>query len=414
MRRRYSLLCSLVTAVLMTVTHASKAPAFEIDATRFSVSGFGTLGFMTVDKPKVRYKVYNIQGGGVDNGFNAEFGSNFGLQGTVRLLPQISVTAQVVAQRKSETFEPVAEWLFVKWQPSDELSFRAGRLAAPVYSVSDHRLVNYANVWVRPPVDLYSQIAFTHFHGFDVLYRYNTGYGTIGTQVYFGETNEQDGTYKTGVQLETLTGANLFYEFGPVKLRGGYLETEMTLKPNPVAPLVGALRQAAAFPGLGSLTNLANDFDFKNKTVRFLSVAANVDYKNALLMWELGHLHFDGILPESLSWALTAGYRFGDFTPYAMYSQISMDEAKSPIPATVPALAPLRAGIDISRKKAGTRTIGAGIRWDVWENIALKFQFDHTKGVNRIANGQFGTVFNTPAGFKDAVNVFSLSVDFVF
>lgn len=397
------------------VTCVPIAAALDFDSTRFSVSGFGSLGFMTIDKPRVRYTTNILQDNGVENGFNAEFGSNFGLQGTVRLFPQISVTAQVVAHRTEETFEPVAEWMFVKWQPLDALSIRAGRLAAPVYSVSDYRLVNYANLWVRPPVDLYSQIPITNFHGADVMYHYDVGYGVVGAQVYFGETQSRSGPYEADIDLERLIGANLFYEIGPVKLRGGYLQTELTLKPNPSALLVDGLRSVTMLPGLAQLERLANDFAFKNKTVRFLSLAANVDYKNTILMWELGHRHFDGILPETLSWALTAGYRIGEFTPYVTYSQISIDQAsKNPVPATVAALAPLRAGVEASRRSAGTRTIGAGLRWDFHENIALKFQFDHTEATGRVPSGVFGTVTNTPMGFKAAVNVFSLSLDFVF
>lgn len=409
---------SLVTALLLTVTQVTKATAFDFDMSRVSVNGFGSLGLITTDNPKLRYKTNSLQNTGVKNSFDAEFGSNFGLQGTVQLFSQISVTAQVVAQRTNDTFEPVAEWLFVKWQPSDALSIRAGRLAAPMYSVSDRRLVNYANVWVRPPIDLYSQIPFSNFNGIDANYRYAMGYGTAAAQVYIGETVTPGGPFFPGGPVykfpsRNLIGGNLFYEIGPVKLRGGYYQTDLSIKPR-ANPLVDGVRQVATIPGLESLEHFANDLALKNKGVHFFSFGADVDYKNILLIGEIGRLHFTGRAPESLSWALTAGYRIRDFTPYVTYSQVTFDKFSNPIPTTIPALAPLRAGTNAFIARTGTRTLGAGIRWDVWENIALKFQFDHTKPINKVFNGLFGSFGNVPVGFKDAVNVFSLSVDFVF
>jgi hypothetical protein len=80
----------------------------------------------------------------------------------------------------------------------------------------------------------------------------------------------------------------------------------------------------------------------------------------------------------------------------------------------VPQLAPLAAGVDklLSAEAVAIaqRSLTAGVRWDVWKNVALKAQLDHITPDHDV-----GLFVNPKPGFgAHAVNVYAISADFVF
>ena len=72
---------------------------------------------------------------------------------------------------------------------------------------------------------------------------------------------------------------------------------------------------------------------------------------------------------------------------------------------------PLRAVVDAVTAAQSTpqKTIGVGVRWDAWRNVAIKAQYDSIKTTGA---GQF---YNVQPGFNnERVGVYSVAVDFVF
>jgi hypothetical protein len=415
MVHRNRLLSGLLAVVATACASVATAQDFT-EPSRFRFSGFGTFGLMQIDRSNIQYGLTGLEDKGVKNRLSPEFGSNLGLQGVYQVDRTFSITGQAVGYRTSDIFEPTLQWLFVKWQPLNGLSLRGGRLGSSTYLVSDYRLVNYANLWVRPPVDLYSQVPFTNIDGIDGTYRLNVGDTTLAAQAYYGGTIIHIGS-STGAKMRNLRGLTLSVEKGPVTIRGGYTQTSLRASPSGFDPLVTGLRGVAVFPGLSGLNAVADDFDLSiSKKATFATLAANVDYKNFIAIGEIGQRKIAGLaLPDTTAWALTAGYRIGKFTPYLMHSRVKIDSphSDSRVPAVGPT-APLNAGVNGTLDVAGARTSSAGIRWDVRDNMALKFQIDHSRADRATASGRFGTFLNPSPGFDSAVNVYSLNLDFVF
>ncbi|MFN3616425.1 MAG: hypothetical protein ACK4K3_01405 [Aquabacterium sp.] len=48
----------------------------------------------------------------------------------------------------SGKYEPVVEWAFANWSPAPTLSFRIGRVGAPLFLVSASREVGYTSLQV--------------------------------------------------------------------------------------------------------------------------------------------------------------------------------------------------------------------------------------------------------------------------
>lgn len=409
--------CVAAAVVAALASDARAQQDTGADARRFTLSGFGTLGLMTTNTDKAVYRISSLEDNGVKDKVDAEFGSNLGVQGVFNVAPRFSVTGQVVAQRTEDKFEPKLEWLFVKWQPTDALSLRAGRLGAAVFAVSDYRLVNYSNLYARPPVDFYMQVPFTNIEGVDAIYRKELPTGALTAQVFYGQTTVMLGS-NLKLKDKHLTGGNLTYDLNSaVSLRASYAQGKLAwIGTDPYAAVYGGLRAASAAPGLSGLAAVAKEYELNNAKSSFVSLGANVDYNNFIFVGEIGKRKTDGnTIEDTTAWTLTAGYRMGKFTPYALASRIRIDSPVSDdrVP-NVAAIAALRAGVLNILDDTGTKTFGAGVRWDFRDNMALKFQTERTKATRDTITGEFASLAKTPAGFKDSVSVYSLSLDFVF
>ena len=156
--------------------HAASTRADEAQPL-FSFSGFGTLGAIHSDSDRADYLVdaFHPDGAGYTRRWSADADSRLGLQLTTNFASRLSAVVQVVSeQRYDGTYRPAVEWANVKLQATPDLSVRAGRVVLPIFMVTDSRKVGYANVWVRPPVEVYSLVPVT-----GVALRYDNPGGTI-------------------------------------------------------------------------------------------------------------------------------------------------------------------------------------------------------------------------------------------
>ena len=72
-------------------------------------------------------------------------------------MKNLTGTAQIVTRRLSDynSTRPYFEWANIKYQATRDLSVRAGRVVAPMFMISDSRMVGYAQTMVRPPEEVY-------------------------------------------------------------------------------------------------------------------------------------------------------------------------------------------------------------------------------------------------------------------
>lgn len=353
--------------------------------------------------------------------------SLLGVQVNARLADSLNAAVQLVLKdRPSVTLEESLEWAFLAWQPSDGLALRAGRLGVDFYMLSDYRNVSFAYLWQRPPIEFYGPLLPYHVDGLDLTYQFPFAGGAVLAKVFAGATR-QDVELVTGagadqLELTPLWGGSLSYESERWRLKAGfghvtfgrdlsYLEATGLL-PGLENPMLRSVWPEAQGYGV--------DARMKGKRIGFYSLGASFDDNTWLISGELGYLDSDwDPLSDSVSAYLSVGRRWGKLTPYVLLATIQpVTETKalvapSSLALSDPALASLYAGTLklFEDWRADQRTLSLGLRWDVSNNMALKFQWDHSA----VASDGLWWSTSGDAGFRDTrVNLLSASLNWMF
>lgn len=399
---------SVVTAATLTLL---AAPPCLAEGLQTSISGFGTIGVVSSDNPSGAFVVPVQASGSYDGHVEAGVDSKLGVQGTVVFNDTFSATAQLVTRQMDNQWGPSVEWLFAKAQLPKGFSVRLGRIGGPFYAVSDYRLIDYANLWVRPPVDVYGQVFFYHLDGGDVLWQTQVGSTTVRVQAFIGDTKMESNAGT--LEARQVKGLNVSLEFGPWSMRVGHATTTLySHGATNLDLLLGGLRQASAMPGLGALSTLADELSVDGKPATFSGVGLTYDQGSVIVTSEWTRRRSDSYAPDVTGHYVTGGYRFGAWTPYLTLSRLRQDSPTSStvVPAVGP-LVPLAAGVNLLLASNGQRTQSVGVRWDARTNLAIKAQYDRIR-VDDGGTGLFRAA--APGANSSPVNVFSLAASFVF
>ncbi|MCH2241626.1 MAG: porin [Aquabacterium sp.] len=411
---------AVVAAACLLTAGAAQAQ----DAFRFS--GFGTVGASITDTDKAEFVTPGQPGNGATKDVSFAPDTKLGLQGSYRFNSVFSATAQVLTKYTGAgDWDPSLEWAFVKAQPVSGLTIRAGRMGAPTFAISDFREVNYANLWVRPPLEVYAQVPLASIDGADISYQHTFG-PAIVTGTLFGGKQKSDYN-NTEIELENAVGVNFTAEFdNGLTLRAGYSQGDLSISGGRLPTLVGGLRSTAvllgALPGYAAnATALANQLGATEQAT-FTGIGATWDLGQWIFNAEYTVRRGDHWVSDSTGWYASAGYRLGKVTPYVYVAQLKVDEQKlsNPVTATAVSLggaqvAALRAGIAgvIAGQDYGQKTVAIGARWDAFKSVAFKAQLERIKPDG--ANGLFYVSPTSTSNISgDSVNVFTLSADFVF
>ena len=398
---------SMTLAVCACLAAAGSAQA-QVEAPNPSatISGFGTLA---VTKTNTDLAVFSPAG--IPTGAKTEptlrADSKLGLQFNGKYDSLLSATAQVLAKDNGNgEFKPEVEWAFAKIQALPSLAFRVGRVGAPLFAVSDYRDVNYANLWVRPPFDVYSQVPISHLDGGDVIYQTTLGSTTLTGQAFFGEGR----SIYTGVHVDAnhLAGVNFTAEFDSgITVRLGTAQARLNVHN---ASIMGLITTLAKTP----FAAVGRSIDPKNGKSSFSGLGVSLDRDDWVANAEYTIRRTSNYLPDSTGWEVTLGRRVGQWTPFVMLSQVKVDDRNvvNSIPKVGAQLTALSSAVDavLDSQYRVEKTQSLGVRWDFRKNMAVKGQFDHitpdhSRGMFNSAQAGFGT---------QSVNAIALSLDFVF
>jgi Gram-negative porin len=388
----------VLTALASTALALFGTSARAADVT---VSGFGTAGFVITDTDDAEY-IRSGQGTGADDSGSVGVDSIAGLQSTIRLNDRVSGTAQVLFRRRTGVdFDLDVPLAFIKFDVTKTLATRMGRVPLPVFMVSDFRQVGYANTWIRPPDEVYGQVPVDSVDGLDLLYNGSAGSVSFTTQGFYGRLD----TAQNGITIKVkkFRGINVSATMGPLTLRVGRVDDELSLvNYAPVDQLIAAIR-AIGF------NDLADELAPTDQSSSFTGLGASLDWNNVIVQTEYTKSKVGGFPADTRGVYGLVGYRFGKFTPYAIYADRTVTSARTSnvIPRVGPLL-PIALGVDALIAGTEQNTTSAGLRWDVADSVALKFQFDH---VDPEGPGLFA---NTQPDFDGPVNVVGIAVDVLF
>ena len=422
---------TLALAALATLC-ASAAGSAAAEGIDFKFSGFGTLGFTHSSIRSADYVAGPYQPNGAGHTRNPDFGpdSKLGGQMNVRFGDKLSAVVQVVSQHGYDnSYKPQLEWANIKYQITEGLSLRAGRIALPTFQMAETRYVGYATPWAHVPNDVYPTIPVSNNDGVDLTWRGRFGEASNTFQAYYGKLDTKAPVGR--IKSKPTWGLANSTELGSLTLRASYIDAKLDFGVPALVGLVNgftqlangaAAVQAPAFQAVAAQARaLASKYDLSDMHIRALVLGASYDPGDWFVMAEGVKFRGDSIITDKTSWYLSGGYRFGSWTPFATIG--SYKSNRNPEPGITAAVgtplaagaAGLTAGINAVRGQfnGSQSTVSAGVRWDVMRNVALKAQFDRVSLRDHSA-GRFSNVQPASFPFDAKVNLVTLAADFVF
>ncbi|RFP17605.1 hypothetical protein D0T25_12665 [Duganella sp. BJB488] len=389
----------------LAVLSALAASAHAQDGMPITVSGFGTGAMTMTNSDQAEFNRVN-QAGGVGKDARPGVDSNFGVQVTAKWSDTVSFTAQGLVRKSPihDQFGAELAWAFAKIKLNDDFSLRLGRVGLPVYMISDVRNVGYANTMLRPPNEVYRQVNVDNADGGDVVYQHSFGDTTVTAQAAIGRAKVRSAD--SNVEFKPVISTQLVVENGPFTYRLGRSQASFGVYDNSsLTGLVATLNKV----GLSSVANEVKLTDIKGT---FTSAGIAMDYNNIIGQAEYAKRKTETrLVPDTSSWYIMAGYRYGKFVPFIVHGDVKQDSIRdfATMPTTGP-LGPLTAGTNAAIKAGLQSTTGIGLRWDFYKSAAFKVQMDRIK--TRDGDGYF---LNAKPGFAGStVNVYAAAIDFVF
>ena len=413
----------IIAAVLALPLALSSAHAQEAQGPTVKISGFGTGALTWTNTNDAEFGRPN-QASGAKKSARTGVDSNLGLQADIGVNSWLSFTAQGLVRRDAEDdYGAELAWAFAKARIDDQFSVRVGRIGLPAFMISDYRNVGYANTFLRPPVEMYSQVPFNGLDGIDATYQQSFGDTSVTGQLAYGRTESPIAGGYTG-KSKGMSAVNVTAEHGPFTARFGRVDSKVSITGSaPLATLLAGLRASGTGYHFPQLNALADQLDPTEKKASFTSVGLGVDWKNIVVQTEFAKRKVDAYVNDTTSWYVMGGYRFGKVLPYFIQGKVSIDGSPANVvptscpaaygPACGPTMAALRAGVarlpytGIGQGEQSTTSIG--VRWDFYRSLALKAQIDRVKP----AAGS-GLLLNPATGFNRDVTVGAVAIDFVF
>jgi hypothetical protein len=416
-------LSALVLPMAITSAYAEPNEAGPTVAT----SGYGTLAYTMTDSNQAEFGRSN-QTNGARKSPVSWVDSNLGVQGTMTVNDWLSFTGQGLARRQvDDSWGAELYWAYAKARAGRQWSIYAGRVAAPIYMISDSRNVGFANTMIRPPQEMYSLVPFDTLDGGAVTYQTELGEVNLTSQLALGATKQKfvgqsvvPGTSQM-LRVSRLKALSIVAERGPLSIRVGYAQGNTTLKNSLNDTLTAALREAGAGYGLPQLNQLADAIAIDRKKASFTSLGLVFDQDNVIVQSELGQRKAHSMTSNATAWYVMGGYRIGKFLPYvshasSKFSYSVTNTAPQACPpgypaACTPTVQALASAVNggLAGNVRDQSTTSLGLRWNFSQSAAFKTQLDR---IQPRRGG--GLLVNVAPGFSGDVTVFSAGVDFIF
>ncbi|PVZ71481.1 hypothetical protein [Pelagibaculum spongiae] len=422
---------------LLAVAIAASLPFSAQALDGLTYNGFGTIGAAVIGDSETSYigaDAIRQEEGFVDDKFSFEADSKVGIQFDFAISEKAAFTAQVLA-RGQDDYDLSAEWAYLTWSFSPDTDLRLGRTRLPLFLYSDTLDVSYSYHWIRPPLEVYTHPLINNSNGFDLLSRWQIGGMELGVQLIGGQASE-DVSFGE-LDYNNVIGSALSLEGNGWLLRGLIGQVDLDYSVESISPSIAsaivangggnqAMQDAAAAGAKGPEVV----FD---DSAKFFNLGFRGEWGNFLLSAEHVWLEFDGrvdvdagsldlllasgqaspeqtlqlnllkaangqpLSPDIRAWYVSAGYRFGKWTPHLTYAETDDKGA--------PPSAPRSPFGEYSKQNTTT----AGVRYDADGGYAIKFEYAHIKATEN-SRGLFGP----GAEENQSDNMISIAVDTVF
>ncbi|WP_028025540.1 hypothetical protein [Enterovibrio calviensis] len=410
----------LLTNVLLLLT------AYTVSANEhIQVSGFGNVSLIKAGTEDFGYK-YDLTKDAQYGGWAADTGSAFGLQLNAKVSQKVDFVVQGVFQDRIENdLDKTIAWAFLRYRATPNFTARVGRIATPLYMLSEYRDVGFAYLWTKPITDFYANIPIASIDGADLAYIYQIGGGLLETRVFGGKSNVTIETTSEpyDVTLSPVLGAKLSYSIDDWLFSGAAATTKVE-EGNPSEGLTSTLQQDPTVSLLWpAIANIDEDFGFIDSRFQYYSLGAFYETGDWTLQAELSYTDAEWpFFPDLAAGYVSAGKSFNNVTAFSFLSRAKSVgdfyelDAPSLQALQIPAIAGLynftKASLDA--RVIDQESLGLGVRIDLNSQIALKGQVERTW----LNDDNFGAWLTTDEGIfitpPRYIDTYSISLTFVF
>jgi hypothetical protein len=386
---------ALLSAMTQVPAHAQDAGSLlsNID---FSLTGYGTAGTVVTSTDSAEF-IRGNEASGATSSPAENVDSNLGVQATARFNSWLAATVQ--AEYTKDALTGVVPWAYVKLDPLDSLSLKLGRVEMPIFAISDSLDVGYANVWLRPPQEVYALANLKELNGAELSYSLPMAGTHVTVTAYAGDTVIWTQRYAQ-MNGNDARGGELKWDTQWVTLRAGWAQAHVDgnilIENIPVGPIPTPLGNVTAYVPYNYYVEDIYSFEGFGALVDHNNIIAQAEWVKRYSQNYAGTVNATG-------WYVLGGYRFGTVAPYVSYAKTVKDHGD---------------GYTASGTLSDDQnTTAVGVRWDAFKSADIKLQAEHvnpegTGGVSfAFINSPLGLLPATPSG---SVNVFSLTVDFIF
>ncbi len=394
-------------ACLTAAAAAWHTPAFA-DSGDWRLSGFGTVGVVRATDEQASLLRFGINMPGREG---PDFGADsiLGVQASRSFDAGFDLTAQAILREdQSGHVDPRLAWAFVRFAPLADLEFRLGRMRAPFFMFSESIWINYANIWVRPPTEVYGLNPFSDLDGADLMWHSRVNGFDVEVRPFIGRSLLELRTRRA--KLKRIVGLNLALFRNDFSLHLGHAESPFSLPWNDQVYL--GVSQALRSAGFGQV---ADEMSGDDGYARFDALGLQWDNGRYLAIAEFARREVNRYIPTAHGWELTLGRRLGPLTAYGVLARQTQDSPAAD--ADLSAIPPLQSALDLfnATRNSAQSSLTAGLRWDFDRHAAIKLEFSRV----RIADQSLGSFFPVEDSgviefSKRRLNLMSLSLDASF
>ncbi len=432
--------CKLYSILLLTMLTNTSSWADDFLPASVSIHGFSTLGVAWLNQPGVvLQRDLGNQLGITQKGNPLDADSRLGLQVNWQINPHWSTTVQAVdAPRVVQNANNVFPWAFIKYQVSNDIYLRAGRIGVYSFALSDQRNVGYVYPWVRPPEEFYGFMPMYSMTGVDSGWHHDFDLDRSIDVRAFLARSESDyssasgtGTESFTLKLSPLLGGNIVVNLGNLIARLSYVTTKIDSTFPGLDSVVQLSQQL--LPVYPTLAELPGAADFYNTRMSFYDASMNYDNGHIMALAEVAYTDFQSHFKPSMETGyLTLGYHCSSkILPYLTYSRVrparstfqispsAMPAGMDYLPAKISAAYAEGASIQnifnayyFAALQENQQTLSFGVRWDFYPRMDLKAQIDRT----RVFSGGY-LLWQIPSNSTidpSGVTIWSLAWDTVF
>lgn len=315
--------------------------------------------------------------------------SVYGINIRTDVSDRVSGAAQLLATSTSSNFNVEAEWAYVSYKFTDTSSIRAGKLNLTTFLLSDYANVGFLFPWIRPPVEVYENNPLKNFLGVEWLHLTHIGQSAkLTTQVFVGSAQVED----NGFTFRATDGVGINFQLDTA---------HYSLRIGGISPNIQLEQQDSTTGIVGDVVDL-DDRGF------MYTIGASVDWNNFILYSEAMTTDTEGqtqaIFPNQSGAYLTLGYQMGKYLPHVTFGTADGDNYTGALPAGIPA----------ARPPVTQDTTTLGLRYELNESVALKFEYQMVSLEENKGDGLGSIDDNVIPNTVDSFDVISVAMDVIF